>query len=131
MEKAKKITKRDNYNALLSIPEVKANQQLVDFINHELELLDRKNASATGDKKLTATQVENNKYKAMIMEHLNAEPNRLFSIGEFMKEIAEFKAADLSNQKVSRLVKDLVDTKQVERIEDKRKPFFRLAKVED
>ena len=40
VEKVKKVTKRDNFKALLEIEEVKANQGLVDFINHELELLD-------------------------------------------------------------------------------------------
>lgn len=42
MEKTKKITKRDNFNKLLTIEEVAKDTQLVEFINHELELLDKK-----------------------------------------------------------------------------------------
>ena len=46
---ANKITKRDNYNALLNIPEVASNAELVAFINHEIELLDRKNKAKSGE----------------------------------------------------------------------------------
>lgn len=46
-----KITKRDRYNALLNMAEVKANPDMVDFIKHELELLDKKNAKS-GEKKV-------------------------------------------------------------------------------
>ena len=42
MEKIKKVTKRDNFNALLKIEEVASTEQLVEFVNHELELLDKK-----------------------------------------------------------------------------------------
>lgn len=46
-----KITKRDNFKALLALSEVKANPTLTAFVEHELELLDRKN-SKTGEKKV-------------------------------------------------------------------------------
>ena len=52
-----KITKRDNFVALLNIPAVAENAELVNFINHEIELLDRKNKSRSGE--LTDTQKEN------------------------------------------------------------------------
>ena len=48
---SKKLTKRDHFNTLLTIPEVASNQILVDFINNELELLSRKSSS---DKKPNA-----------------------------------------------------------------------------
>lgn len=52
-----KITKRDNFVTLLNIPAVAENDELVKFINHEIELLDRKNKSRSGE--LTETQKEN------------------------------------------------------------------------
>ena len=59
------MTKRDYFNALLNVEEVKENPAMIDFINHELELLSKKNAS---DRKATATQVENESIKAVIVE---------------------------------------------------------------
>ena len=41
----RKPTKRDNFNALLAIPAVAENSTLVEFINHEIELLDKKNSA--------------------------------------------------------------------------------------
>ena len=41
---AKKLTKRDRYAQLLALNEVKANPDLVAFIEHEVELLARKNS---------------------------------------------------------------------------------------
>ena len=52
----KKITKRDRFNALLALSEVQADADLVAFIEHEIELLDKKNSS---EKKLTAQQTAN------------------------------------------------------------------------
>ena len=116
----KKITKRDRFTALLNIAEVKADQGMVDFINHELELLDRKNSA---DKKPTAQQVANDGIKSAIAEGMT--PNRLYTVTEIQKEIAE--CADLSNQRVSALLRQMVLDGVVVRTEDKRKAYFSLA----
>ena len=55
---AKKLTKRDRYAQLLTLNEVKANPDLVAFIEHEVELLTRKN-TANGEKALTPNQIQN------------------------------------------------------------------------
>ena len=47
----KKMTKKDYFNELLKIGAVASNESLVDFINHELELLDRKSSKSTLSKK--------------------------------------------------------------------------------
>ena len=122
MMKEKKMTKRDRYNALLNIPDVKADADLVAFIKHELELLDRKNASG-GEKKLTATQIANEGVKQAILDEM--EPNRLYTISEMMKALPS--CNELSNQKVTRLVAQLVSDSKVVRTEDKRKAYFSLA----
>lgn len=118
--KEKKMTKKDRYNQLLAIADVKANKDLVDFINHELELLDRKNAS---DKKPTAQQVANEGVKEAIIEGM--EKDRLYTITEIQKNIPA--CNDLSNQRVSALVRQLKDEGKVVRTEDKRKAYFSLA----
>ena len=45
MATEKKITKRDRFNELLGIPAVAENEGLVEFIEHEIELLDKKNTA--------------------------------------------------------------------------------------
>ena len=114
----RKPTKRDNFNALLKLSEVKADPKLVEFITHEIELLDRKN---TVDKKPTKTQQENEVIKSSVLSAM--ESDRLYSISEMLKEFPV--CAGMSNQKLSSLVRQLVIDKQVERVEDKRKAFFR------
>ena len=116
----KKMTKKDHFNALKSIPEVAQNEVLMAFIDHEIELLNRKNSTATGEKKLTATQVANEELKTAILEGMTA--NRLYTITEMMKEIPE--CAELTNQKISAIVRQMVKENTVNRIEDKRKALF-------
>lgn len=118
MTTSKKLTKRDHFNALLNIGEVAENPVLVEFINHELELLAKKNAS---EKKPTAVQVANEGIKTAIYEGM--EDDRLYTITEVIKEVPE--CADLTNQRVSALMRQMRDDGKVERIEEKRKAYFR------
>lgn len=120
----KKITKREKFEMLAKIAEVKANPMLAEFIEHELELLAKKNASGNG--KLTAVQVANNGIKEEILECMAKEPNRLFTISEMMKLFPC--CAELSNQRVSALVRQLKEDRKVERLEEKRKAVFRIAR---
>ena len=116
----KKLTKKDHFNALKSIHEVAQNEVLVAFIDHEIELLNRKNSTATGEKKLTATQVANEELKTAILNGMT--PKRLYTITELMKEIPE--CAELTNQKISAIVRQMCKENTVNRIEDKRKALF-------
>lgn len=123
MTNAKKMTKKDYFNALLNIKEVGTNEKLVAFIEHELELLERKSNSAKeGDKKPTAKQAENEKIKEVIISYM--EENTLYSISDLQKNIAE--CVELSNQKMSALLRLLIEDKIVERVIDKRKTYFKL-----
>ena len=114
----KKMTKRDYFTAILSKYPLTADEQA--FIEHELELLAKKNAS---DKKPTAQQVANEGIKAAIVAGMT--PNRLYTVTEIQKEIPE--CAGMSNQKVSALVRQLKDAGLVIKTEDKRKSYFSLA----
>ncbi len=119
----KKMTKREYFNALLSLDEVKANNELVDFINHELELLAKKNAS---EKKLTPTQKENLTIQEAILNYM--EDDVLYTITDLLKNVPE--CAGMSNQRVSAIVRIMREEKKVERIEEKRKAYFRKAMIE-
>jgi hypothetical protein len=120
MANVKKLTKKDKFTALLNLAEVKADPSLVEFINHEIELLDKKNSS---EKKPTAQQTANETIKVAILDHM--EEGKRYTITDLIKSVPE--CADLTNQRVSALVRQLVDDKVVVRTEDKRKAYFSLA----
>ena len=118
----KKLTKRDHYNTLLSLSEVQSNPVLVEFINHEVELLDRKN---TSDKKPTATQVGNQSLKNEILASM--EENRLYTVSEMIKVLP---CCDgLSTPKVSALVNQMVEADILDKVIDKRRSYFRIKVV--
>lgn len=117
----KKITKKDNINALLALDEVKANPRLVDFLNHELELLEKK-AGYKSDKP-TAKQVENASVKDNIIASM--EKGKKYRITDMLKQFEC--CAELSNQRVSALVRQLLSEGKVERFEEKRVAYFALA----
>lgn len=115
----KKMTKREMFE------QIKANYQLTDaevaFIDHELELLAKKNAS---EKKPTAQQVANEGLKATIIEVLT-DNGGLMTVTDVQKSCEELSA--LSNQRVSALLRQLKDDGKVERVEDKRKAYFKAV----
>ena len=115
---SKKLTKKDHFTALLALAEVQENQTLVDFINHELELLSKKN---TADRKPTAAQKENEGIKEIILAALTNEPT---SITDLQKKDASL--AKISNQKISALLRQLILDQKVVRTEDKKKALFAL-----
>ena len=124
-----KPTKRDHFNALLSIPEVAENSVLVAFINHELELLVKKNAA---DRKPTAVQVANEGLRDAILGFM--EEGKGYTVSDLIKQVPA--CADLSQSKVSAILRPmlLVTAKGetnpdgvLERYEEKGKAYFRLA----
>jgi hypothetical protein len=119
MMNEKKITKREKFAMLKAIPAVAENEMLVEFIDHEIELLAKKNSA---DKKPTAQQTANAGIAKAIVDTLANEPTRLFTITEIIKSVPE--CADLTNQRVSAIVRGLIGS-SVERVEEKRKAYFR------
>ena len=117
MTNTKKPTKRENYNALLKIEAVANNPELVEFIKHEIELLDKKNST---DKKPTATQVANEALKNTIVDYM--EPTIGYTVTDIIKGVEE--CSELSNQKVSALMRALRDEGKVTKTEGKKTLFY-------
>lgn len=111
----KKTTKREKFEMLMAIAEVQANPVLTEFIEHELELLSKKNSA---EKKPTAQQAENEAIKEIILENLTSR----MTISEMQKTIPDL--AEYSNQKISALMRQLVLEGLVVKDEDKRKSYF-------
>ena len=116
----RKPTKRDHFNALLAIPAVAENADLVEFIEHELDLLNRKN---TAERKPTAKQIENDGIKAEILVWF--EPDVLYASADVAKNCPA--CAELSPQRVSALLGQLVASGNLTKTTEKRKNFYSLA----
>ena len=119
MTNSKKMTKADYFKQIM------ANYPLTDeekaFVEHELELLSRKNSA---EKKPTAQQVANDNLKVVIYNAM--ESRKLYTITDLIKTIPE--CSEMTNQKVSALVRQMMPD-LVERIEDKRKAYFRKVEM--
>ena len=116
---ANKKTKREFFGEIKEI--VKGNAELVAFIDHELELLDKKTSA-----KSTKVNTEQVELMGKIVNALN-KIGRSVTISELQKENAEM--AEYSNQKLSAMLKKLVDNKQVTKIVDKKKSYFMVAET--
>jgi hypothetical protein len=114
----RKPTKKQMFAELLTMPGLSQEQK--DFINHEIELLEKKNS---GEKKPTATQVANEALKTAILDGMEA--NRLYTVTELIKEIPAL--AGLTNQKVSPLANQLVEDGKLTKTSEKRRSYFSLS----
>ena len=111
-------TKKEMFAEILTI--VANNEELTEFVNHEIELLERKNSS----KKPTARQLENENFKTAILNFL-IEQDTTFSISEMQEQIPEL--FELKNQRISAILKQLVDDGKVNKTYIKRTPYFGIA----
>lgn len=118
----RKPTKRDSFNALLAIPAVAENSALVEFINHEIELLDKKNSA---ERKPTPKQVENAGFKADIVAYM--EPDTQYLSADLAKSVPSIVAAGISGNRVTAMLTQLVNEGTLVRTEDKRKNYYSLA----
>ena len=78
---------------------------------------------ASADRKPTPTQTENAGFKAEILAVLADGEQR--TITDLMKAVPSL--SDLSNQRVSAIVRQMTLSGEVVRIEDKRKAYFKIA----
>ena len=118
MAEIKKLTKKDYFNELKGL--VSDRQDLVDFIDHEIELLSKKSSRTAP----TKTQVENEFVKEKIVATL-VGLNKFVTISELQDANPEL--TNYSNQKISALLKQLGEANQVIRQVDKKKAYFKAS----
>lgn len=123
MEKVRKITKKERFEMIKEIVLnacVENEAEMIEFIDNEINLLNKKRASGAK----TATQKENE----VLVEKLYAvlaEIGRPVTVSELQTESEEFGA--MTNQKVSALMKKLTDANRVTKTVDKKKSYFSIA----
>lgn len=118
-----KTTKRDNFISIIEVLKGLGKDELVEVMNHEIELLDKKKANG----KMTKTQVANEDIKVLILEEL-ARVGKPVSITELISESAEIaEKCGNSNQKVSALMTQLKNAGSVVRTTEGKKALFSVA----
>ena len=118
----KKMTKKEMFNLIANA--MKENDDVVAFCKHEIELLEKK-VSKSGQ---TKTQKEN----AILIESIFsalATVGRPVTITELQTEVVEM--SNYSNQKLSALLKKLVDCGRVVKTIDKKKSYFSIETDDD
>ena len=114
---ANKKTQKELFEELKVLAQ--GNQELVEFLDKKIEQVSRKRATG-----LTATQKENEVTKELIVEKLT-ELAKKVTISELQE--TDKTLAGLSNQKVSALLKQLVDANVVIKTIEKKKAYFEIA----
>jgi len=114
-----KVTKRTMFEQIKANYPLKAEE--VAFINHEIELLVKKNSYKST--KPTKTQVANVELKARIADVL-AEAEAPMLAGDVLKALND---EALSGSKVTSMLTQMKKDGVVVRTEDKRKAYFALA----
>lgn len=113
-----KVTKAQMFAMIKEVEGVKENQAMVEFIDHELELLAKKSAN----KKPTKTQEENEVIKAEILNVLTTEGMTVTEIQSKSETLGS-----LSNQRVSALLRQLINDNKVVKSIDKKRAYFSLV----
>ena len=119
----KKMTKKEWFAVLASVVEASEMENKIEtlaFINHEVELLEKKSAKSGQ----TKTQKENVEVMKKIKSALG-EVGKAVTITELQAASAEM--AEYSNQKLSALLKKLVESGEVVKTTEKKKAYFSLA----
>ena len=116
------MTKKEMFTLIAT--ELAGNQAIVEFCNHEIELLDNKKSN--GNKKANekvAKEVE-------IVYNALVEIGRAVTASELIAETdlsaLENESGVVSTQKVSAMLKKLFESGRIERFTDKKKTYFRI-----
>ena len=121
----KRLTKKDYFEMIKSVCADRTD--IVDFCNHEIELLSRKNSKSGA----TKTQKENEIVANMLVEEL-AKIGKLITITDLMntsdivKNYTLENGNNLTNQKISAIFKQLVESQKIVKVVDKKKSYFSI-----
>ena len=121
----KRLTKKDYFEMIKGVCADRAD--IVDFCNHEIELLSRKNSKSG----TTKTQKENEIVANMLVEELAkvGKPitiTDLMNTSETVKNYTLENGNNLTNQKISAIFKQLVENQKIVKIVDKKKSYFSI-----
>ena len=117
MANAKK-TQKDYFNEVIALATEAGNKELVEFAKGRIEALEKKAAA----KKQTKAQTENEDIKNVILATLT---NEGVTVSDLQKK--DEVLSELSNQRVSALLRQLIEAGKVVKTVDKKKSYFSLV----
>ena len=116
---AEKMTNKKALNYVLDNYDIPA--EVAEKLEGMIAQLEKR---ATAERKPSARQLENGALKQSILDAM--EVNRLYSVGEMIKEFTFF-PTDITPQRGSALMSQLVVDRKVVREVDKRKVYFKVV----
>ena len=122
----KRLTKKDYFEMIKGVCADRTD--IIDFWNHEIELLSRKNSKSGA----TKTQKENEIVANMLIEEL-AKVGKPITITDLMNTSDTIKnytlenGNNLTNQKISAIFKQLVESNKIVKVVDKKKSYFSIG----
>lgn len=126
MANSTKMTKVEMFSAIRSYIEggevSVSTSEMIAFIDRQVELINNKSAKASS--KPTKTQTENANIKALIVGALR-KINAYVTISDMQGQTPEL--AEYTNQKLSALMRQLVESGDVVKFVDKKKSYFTVA----
>ena len=116
------MTKKEMFTLIATLNA--SNQEIVDFCNHEIELLEKKKSNGNAKANEKMEQSVDLVYKALVVVGRAVTASEL--IAETDLSALENESGVVSTQKVSAMLKKLVDSGKVEKFTDKKKTYFRI-----
>ena len=118
----KRVFKKDYLGELKVLAEGAGRTDLVEFCDKEIERLANRKVAQTKNQK------DNEVIKEVMLEIL-AGLDEAVTVTDFIK--ADERMAEYSNQKISALMKQLVDANKVVKTVEKKKSYFEVARAID
>ena len=118
----KKMTKKEMFTLIATLNA--SNQEIVDFCNHEIELLEKKKSNGNAKANEKMEKSVDLVYNALVSVDRAVTASEL--IAETDLSALENESGVVSTQKVSAMLKKLVDSGKVEKFIDKKKTYFRI-----
>ena len=126
MSTTKKMTHKDYFTALLDMPEVQNYPGMTEFIEGRITALEKK---ASAPKKESEQDKVKSGIKSDVLAFLSANEGKKFTITQMMKQVPNL-PAEISNQRLTSLVTQMVRENEVERVVEKRVSYFTIAVVD-
>ena len=123
MNTTKKMTHKDYFTALLNMPEVQNYPGMTEFIEGRITALEKK---ASAPKKESEADKVKSSIKSDVLAFLSANEGKKFTITQMMKQVPNL-PAEISNQRLTSLVTQMVRENEVERVVEKRVSYFTIA----
>ena len=116
----KKTTKREMFNIIKTA--MADNAEVVAFVDHELELLARKNSA---ERKPTVNQLDNKKIKKVVLEGIGTNS---YTITEIIKNVlTNTEWADLTCSRMTAIATQMAEDGDLIREVVKRKAYYKKA----